>query len=92
LISAKLSIIEPILIKTIALAALLTVPEPQIFNELLQRFHFTTHQRQQLKSQLIRWEVLTGQQPLLMDDTKWINGKDVLRWLKTNIEACNFTL
>jgi len=92
LISAKLSIIEPILIKTIALAALLTVPEPQIFNELLQRFHFTAHQRQQLKSQLIRWEVLTGQQPLLMDDTKWINGKEVLRWLKANIDAFNFSL
>jgi len=91
-ISAKLSIIEEILIKVSALAALINVPEPQMFNELLQKYHFTAHQRQQLKSQLSRWDILTDQRPLLMVDTNLVCGKEVLLWINSHINTLNFTL
>jgi len=92
LIAAHLSTIEILLAQTSALAASITAPEPQLFKQLLQRYHFTVHQRQQLKSQLSRWDVLSDQQPLLMDDTNLMSGKEILRWLDSHINALNFTL
>ncbi|MCX7082255.1 MAG: hypothetical protein NT008_02725, partial [Methylococcales bacterium] len=59
---------------------------------LVQRYHFTVHQRQQLKNQLSRWDVLTDQQPLLLDDTNLANGKDVLRWIDSRINELSFNL
>jgi len=81
-----------LLIQTRALADLITLTEPQRFNELLQRYHFTVHQRQQLKNQLLRWDVLSNQQPLLMDDKDLMTGKDVLRSLELRINTLDFTL
>jgi hypothetical protein len=50
------------------------------------------HQRQQLKNQLLRWDVLSNQQPLLMDDKDLMTGKDVLRSLELRINTLDFTL
>ena len=92
LIAAHLLLIEALLIQTRALADLMTLAEPQLFNELLQRYHFTVHQRQQLKNQLLRWDVLSDQQILLLEDTDLMTGKDVLRSLDSRINALDFTL
>jgi hypothetical protein len=92
LIAAQLSIIEALLIETSTLADSMTTPVPQLFNELLQRYHFTSQQRQQLKSQLSRWDVLTNQQPLLIDDTNISDGKKALLYLESRINAIDFTL
>ena len=92
LIAAHLLIIEALLIQTRALANLITTPVPQLFNELLQRYHLTVHQRQQLKNHLSRWDVLTDQQSLLPIDSNLMNGKDLLHWLDSRINALNFNL
>jgi len=92
LIATQLSTIEALLIKTRALAVSMTAPVPQLFNELLQRYHFTSQQRQQLKSQLSRWDVLTDQQSLLIDDINLVSAKEVLRCLELRINALDFTL
>jgi hypothetical protein len=92
LIAVHLSTIEALLMQTNALADLITSPEPQLLNELVQRYHFTVHQRQQLKNQLSRWDVLTDQQPLLLDDTNLVNGKDVLRCIDSRINELSFNL
>lgn len=92
LIAVHLSTIEALLMQTNALADLITSPEPQLLNELVQRYHFTAHQRQQLKNQLSRWDVLTDQQPLLLDDMNLVNGKDVLRFIDSRINELSFNL
>ena len=92
LISAQLSTIETLLTQTRALATLITVAEPPLYNELLQRYHFTAHQRQQLKSQLTRWEVLSDQPALLIDDDNLVSSKDLLRYLESRINTIAFTL
>ncbi len=92
LMAAHLFTIEALLIQTNALADSITIPEPQLFNELIQRYHFTAQQRQQLKNQLVRWDVLSHQQALALEDTNFINGKDVLLWLESRINALDFTL
>jgi nucleoside phosphorylase len=91
-IAAQLSTIETLLLQTSAIAALMTVPEHPLFYELLQRYHFTAHQRQQLKNLLSRWNVLTDQQTLLMDDINLENAKEVLCWLDSNNNYLNFNL
>jgi len=92
LIAAQLSTIESLLIKTSALAALITSPEPQLYNQLIQNYHFTAQQRQQLKSQLSRWDVITDRQPLWFDDTHLATAKDVLLCLDSHINSVNFNL
>ncbi len=92
LIAAQLSTIEVLLIKTCALAVIITSHESQLFNRLVQDYHFTAQQRQQLKSQLKRWDVITDQQPLLFDDTQLVTAKDVLLYLDSCINRVNFNL
>ena len=91
-IAAQLSTIETILLQTSAIAALMTVPEHPLFYELLKQYHFTAHQRQQLKNLLSRWNVLTDQQTLLMDDINLVNAKEVLCWLDSYNNSINFNL
>jgi nucleoside phosphorylase len=86
-IAAQVLIIEGLLLKISDLASTITPPVPQLLNELLQRYHFTAYQRQQLKSQLSRWEVITNQQTLLIDGTNILCGKDVLRWLEAHLNT-----
>lgn len=85
LIAAHIPIIEALLADMTALSELITPPEPRLFNQLVQRYHFTASERVQLKSQLCRWDVLTDHREPVFDETGMQRGKDVLRWLEREI-------
>jgi hypothetical protein len=70
----------------------MTAPEHPLFYELLQQYHFTAHQRQQLKNLISRWNVLTDQQTLVIDDINFVNAKEVLCWIDSRNNALNFSL
>lgn len=85
LIATHLATIAAFINQTVALTDLITTPETPLFEQLLQRYHFTASATMQLKAQLIRWVVLTDNQPLEFDETQLHNGKDVLRNLEQQI-------
>ena len=92
LIAAHLSSVESLLTRTVALAEPITTPEPRLFEQLIQRYHFTVNERMQLKNQLSRWNVVTDHQALEIDETPLPSGKDVLRWLDLKINNTGFYL
>ncbi len=92
LIATHLSTIESILAHATALAEMMPTPKSKLFEQLVQRYHFTVSERIQLKSQLSRWSAVTNQQTLELDDTHLRNGKDVLRWLDLKINNTGFYL
>lgn len=87
LIAAQLATIEAFINQMVALTELLLIPETPLFEQLLQRYHFTVSAKMQLKAQLTRWAVLTDNQPLVFDETQCHNGKDVLRSLEQQIST-----
>jgi nucleoside phosphorylase len=92
LIAAHLSTVESLLSHTAALARLITTPESRLFEQLIQQYHFSVNERMQLKNQLSRWNAVTNQQSLEFDETRLLNGKEVLRWLDQRIINTNFYL
>jgi hypothetical protein len=92
LIAAHLSTIESLLACIAALAERITTPESGLFEQLLQRYHFTVNERMQLKNRLSRWNVVTNHQSLEFDETRLHSGKDVLRWLELRINNTDFYL
>ena len=92
LIAAHLASIESLLTRAVAKAESITTPEPKLFEQLIQRYHFTVNERMQLKNQLSRWNVVTDHQSLGFDETPLHSGKDVLRWLDVKINNTGFYL
>ena len=92
LIAAHLATVESLLVRTVALAELITTPEPRQFEQLILRYHFTVNERMQLKNQLSRWNVVTNHQSLELDETRLHSGKDVLRWLDAQINNTDYYL
>jgi len=92
LIAAHVAAIETLLAELSRLAKLITVQEPQLFGQLTQRYHFTTSEQGQLKNRLSRWSVLTHQQALEFDGTRFHQSKDVLFWLDQQISEIEFCL
>lgn len=92
LIAAHLATVESLLARTAALAELISTHEPRLFEQLIQRHHFTVNERMQLKNQLSRWNVVTNHQCLEFDETRLHSGKDVLRWLDLRINNTDFYL
>jgi len=91
-IAANLAMVESLLAHTAAQARLITTPEPRLFEQLIQRYHFTVNERGQLKNQLSRWNAVTNDQPLEFDETRLHSGKEVLRWLDIRINNTDFYL
>ena len=85
LIATQLTMLETVIKQTVDLATMLVTPETPLFEQLIQRYHFTSSAKMQLKAQLARWSVLTDQQPLNIDEVQFNNGKDVLNWLAQQI-------
>jgi nucleoside phosphorylase len=85
LIAAQLGTIESIINQTVALADLLLTPDTPLFEQLRRDYHFTASTQIQLKALLVRWAVLTDNQPLPINDVQLHNGKEVLRWLDQQI-------
>lgn len=92
LIGAHVLMIETLLMQLKNLARLVTMPEPELFEQLLQRYHFTASEKMQLKSLLSRWAVASSYQSLEFDETPLHRGKDVLRWLDQRISKLDFYL
>ncbi len=92
LIAAHVAAIETLLAELSRLAALITAPEPRLFEELIQRYHFTVSEQGQLKNQLSRWSVLTHNQVPEFDETRLHKGKDVLCWLDQQLSQIEFSL
>ncbi|MFZ2403614.1 MAG: hypothetical protein WAW41_00645 [Methylobacter sp.] len=92
LITAHVSTIETVLAELSRLAALITAPEPRLFEELTQRYHFTASEQGQLKNQLSRWAVLSPIQAPEFGETQLRKGKDVLCWLDQQISEIEFCL
>jgi nucleoside phosphorylase len=92
LMAAHLSTVEDLLIRAVALAELITTPEPLLFEQLIQQFCFTVNERMQLKSRLARWNVVTNHRPLDIDHAGLKGAKDMLRWLDVRINSTDFYL
>ncbi|WP_333877083.1 phosphorylase family protein [Methylobacter sp.] len=92
LIGAHVSTIETLLAELSRLAKIITVPEPKLFEQLTQRYHFTVSEQGQLKNQLSRWVTLTDNQALEFDETRFRKGKDLLFWLDQQISKVEFCL
>lgn len=92
LIAAHAATVEAILAQLSRLAKMITVPEPTLFRQLTQRYHFTVSEQGQLKSQLSRWMTLTHDQTLELDQTEFHKGKDFLFWLDQQINKVEFSL
>lgn len=85
LIAAHLKTIEAFIQQISAMAALVITPQTPMYEQLIQRYHFTASAKMQLKAQLTRWSVLTDNQTLPINEHQLQNGKDVLRWLELQI-------
>jgi adenosylhomocysteine nucleosidase len=92
LITAHLSSVESLLARVAALQELIITHEPRLFEQLIQRYHFTVNERMQLKNQLSRWNVVTNHQTLEVDETRLHSGKDVLHWLDQRLNNTDFYL
>ncbi len=92
LIAAQVETIEIILAELNRLARLITTPDPRLFEQLTQRYHFTVSEQGQLKNQLSRWAILTHKQAAEFDETRFHQGKDVLFWLDQQISKFEFSL
>ncbi|HEY8035058.1 MAG TPA: hypothetical protein VIF37_05675 [Methylobacter sp.] len=92
LIAAHVETINLLLAELSRLAKLITAPEPKLFEQLTQRYHFTVSEQGQLKNQLSRWAALTHNQALEFDETRLHKGKDVLLWLDQQISKIEFCL
>ena len=92
LIAAHLSAIEELLARANTLTKLTTIPEPKLFEQLIQSYYFTVNERRQLKSQLSRWNIVTNHQPLELDQARLKCAREVLRWLDVRINNTDFYL
>ncbi len=92
LIAAHIATLETLLAELSRLAKLITAPEPKLFKQLTQRYHFTASEQGQLKTQLSRWAALTNVHVPEFDETSLRKGKDVLLWLDQQISKIEFTL
>ena len=65
----------------------ITEPEIPLFDELIQRYHFTVSAKARLQSLLHHWSVLTDNQPLMIDAIQFKHSKDVLGWLELRLKS-----
>jgi len=90
-ITEQLPVIEALLDKLTSLAETITVAESPLFEELIQRIHFTANEQIQLKNLLGRWQALSNQQALEIDGS--LNkARDILQRLEQKINASEFRL
>lgn len=93
LITAHVSTIETVLAELSRLAALITAPEQSgLFEQLIQRYHFTASELGQLKNRLSRWAILTNDPLPELNETQLHKGKDVLCWLDQQLSQIEFSL
>lgn len=75
--------------------ALLKLPFEQphlLFEQLTQRYHFSTSAKTQLQGLLQRWTVLTDNQPLAMETMTFKHSKELLNWLEWQLNQTCFSI
>lgn len=93
LIAAHVATIETLLKELSRLAKLITGPEEsKLFEQLLERYHFTVSEQGQLKNRLSRWTTLTDAQVPEFYKDQLPKTKDVLFWLDQQIDKLEFSL
>jgi adenosylhomocysteine nucleosidase len=92
LIAAHVAVVEALIAELSRLAVLVTSPESGLFEELIQRFHFTASEQGQLKNRLSRWTALTRKKIPELDDSQLRKGRDVLVWLDQQLSQIEFSL
>lgn len=60
--------------------------------QLLEKYHFTVNESNQLKAFIEKWDVLTDQKLLFIDDMTPANSKQILRWMELKVRAIDFYL
>lgn len=63
-----------------------------LFAQLLNQYHFTINESEQLKSLINKWDVLTNHQHLECDQTGLTTAKSVLQWLDVKISQVEYLL
>lgn len=93
LIAAHVATIETLLKELSRLAKLISGPEESVlFEQLLERYHFTVSEQGQLKNRLSRWTTLTNAPVPEFDKDRLPKAKDVLFWLDQQIGKLEFSL
>jgi nucleoside phosphorylase len=92
LIEKHIPIVELLLVRAFAGSAFKIRPESSLFDQIIQRYHFTFNEKRQLKSQLSRWNIVTNYQRLEFDGVSLNRAKDVLRWIDIKIHETDFIL
>jgi hypothetical protein len=90
-IAEQLPVIETLLASLRGLAETVSVSEPPLFAELLQRMHFTANEQIQLKNLICRWQVLNSQEALVFDKSLQ-KARDILQWLERAVNSSAFCL
>ncbi len=63
-----------------------------LFAQLKDQYHFTMNEREQLKSLIDKWNVLTNHQHLECDQTGLTTAKSVIQWLDVKISQVEYLL
>ena len=92
-IANYLSVIEELLNLAIKQAQLRKISPNKVFLDLLMdQYYFTVNEREQLKSLIEKWDVLTNQKALLQDQGDLTTAKSVLQWLETKVSRIEYFL
>jgi adenosylhomocysteine nucleosidase len=91
-IAAQLPVLDALLAELGRLQDSISLAEPRQFKSLVDRFHFTANERQQLRNQLLRWDCLTEGELLDVDQAGLRSGKEVLAWLARQIDSIGYIL
>jgi len=60
--------------------------------QLLEKYHFTVNESNQLKAFIEKWDVLTDQKLLFIDDMTPANSKQILRWMESKVRGVDYYL
>lgn len=92
LIEQQLELSQQVITGLLQVAEALPVIETPQFAQLVHQYRFTASERKQLKDLLACWAVLYDEEIVLPDERSIMRGKDVLVWLKQQIESQRFIL
>lgn len=83
---------DQIIFRLRSLRAQLIEQEPDLYETLLDTFHFSATNRSRLKKLLQQWEIITANAPLTLDEKRCVDAKTMLVWLEQQIAAQRYEL
>ncbi len=91
-IANSIGTLEKLLIKLTTLAALTDYSKMDLYPQLISQWHFSSSNKNKLKSLLSKWQAITNNAPLPLETTDCKNGKEFLLKLEREIEHCDYRL